>query len=87
MVVCHPGTKDVAKSMDTTECTERTSGVDKPASTSDTSSKRCQFFAVPVQPKLKTVYQNLAVLVFALSRTAAKSGISPVYQNTKDTEK
>ena len=42
MVVCQPGTTEVAKSKDTMECTENTSGVDKPASTSETSSKRLQ---------------------------------------------
>ena len=51
MVVCHPGTIDVAKSKDTIVCTESTSGVEKPASTSETSSKRCQSRAVPFQPK------------------------------------
>ena len=29
MVVCQPGTTDVAKSKDTTECTESTSGVER----------------------------------------------------------
>ena len=33
MVVCHPGNTDVAKSNDTVECTESTSGVEIPAST------------------------------------------------------
>ncbi len=31
IVVCQPGITDVAKSNDTTECTERTSGVERPA--------------------------------------------------------
>jgi hypothetical protein len=31
IVVCHPGRIDVAKSKDTTECTESTSGVERPA--------------------------------------------------------
>jgi hypothetical protein len=53
MVVCHPGITEVAKSIDTIECTENTSGVAIPASTSDTSSKRVQFFALPDQPKLR----------------------------------
>ncbi|MCY1240789.1 hypothetical protein D3C86_1666930 [compost metagenome] len=53
IVVCHPGITDVAKSKDTIVCTESTSGVAKPARTKDTSSKRCQSFALPLQPKLK----------------------------------
>ena len=35
MVVCQPGTTDVAKSNDTIVCTESTKGVLKPASTND----------------------------------------------------
>jgi hypothetical protein len=31
IVVCHPGIIDTAKSKDTTECTDNTSGVDNPA--------------------------------------------------------
>ena len=38
MVVCHPGTIEVAKSKDTIECTENTKGVAKPASTNETIS-------------------------------------------------
>ena len=33
-------------------CTDTTNAVAKPASVSDTSSNRCQFLAVPTQPKL-----------------------------------
>src|SRR5436190_861363 len=90
MVVCHPGTSEVAKSILTTECTESTSGVEIPASTRETSSKRCQFFALPTHPKLKIVYQKCLVLLpetSALSRIAAKSGIKPEYQNTNETVK
>ena len=52
MVVCHPGITEVAKSKDTMVCTESTRGVAKPAKTRDTSSNRCQSFALPDQPKL-----------------------------------
>ena len=51
IVVCHPGITEVAKSKDTMVCTESTSGVANPASTRDTSSKRCQSFARPLHPK------------------------------------
>src|SRR5580658_9804264 len=50
MVVCQPGITEVAKSKDTMVCTESTSGVERPASTSQSASARCQFLAVPVQP-------------------------------------
>ena len=53
MVVCHPGITEVAKSMETMECTENTSGVAMPASTKLTSSKRVQCLARPLHPKLK----------------------------------
>ena len=38
MVVCQPGTTEVAKSNDTIVCTLNTSGVLKPASTNDNDS-------------------------------------------------
>ena len=51
MVVCQPGTIEVAKSKDTIVCTESTNGVAKPANTKDTSSKRCQSYALPLHQK------------------------------------
>src|SRR6476620_3649477 len=51
IVVCHPGTTEVAKSKDTIVCTDNTSGVLKPASTSDKLSWRCQCLVEPVPPK------------------------------------
>ena len=59
MVVCQPGITEVAKSKDTTECTENTSGVAMPASTRLTSSKRVQALALPVQPKLSRPWDLL----------------------------
>src|SRR5476651_1210032 len=81
MVVCHPGSSDVAKSIDTMVCTESTNGVDIPARISDTVSKRCQVFTEPVQPKEHTEY-ILRRRPSARSRIAAISGSKPVYQNT-----
>src|SRR5579872_254814 len=86
MVVCQPGSSEVAKSMDTMVCTESTSGVDTPANMSDTVSKRCHVFTEPVQPNEHTEY-ILRRIPVARSRIAARSGNKPVYQNTKDTEK
>ena len=86
MVVCQPGSKDVAKSVDTMECTESTSGVDTPARISDTASKRCQVFTEPVQPNEHIEY-ILRRRPVARSRMEAISGSKPVYQNTSDTEK
>ena len=87
MVVCQPGITEVAKSKDTIVCTESTSGVLKPASTRDSASWRYQFFAVPVQPKEARPYRRLRNFVLARSRTVAKSGIRPEYQNNNDTVK
>ena len=87
MVVCQPGTMEVAKSKDTIECTENTSGVANPANTRETNSKRFQFLARPDQPKDNIEYIFFATGFFALSRIVAKSGIRPMYQNTKDTER
>src|SRR5690606_5107128 len=87
IVVCHPGITEVAKSKDTIVCTESTSGVARPASTRDTSSKRCQSFALPLHPKLTIEYIFFVKGVTALSRSIAKSGNKPVHQNTSDTER
>ena len=56
IVVCHPGITDVAKSKETIECTEKTSGVASPAKTNETSSKRCQSLALPLHPKDNILY-------------------------------
>src|SRR5690606_12968098 len=87
IVVCHPGITEVAKSKDTIVCTESTSSVAKPAKTNDTSSKRCQSFALPLHPKERIEYTCLVKGVMALSLNIAKSGKSPVHQNTNDTER
>src|ERR1700722_8396204 len=58
MVVCQPGMTEVAKSKDTIVCTDSTSGVDRPASTSDKASCRCQCLVEPDQPKARVPYMN-----------------------------
>ena len=85
-MVCQPGITDVAKS-ETIECTEKTNGVANPARTNDTISNLFQAFASPVQQKLNTLYTLLASGLVTLSLIVAKSGIKPMYQNTKETEK
>src|SRR5690606_1974300 len=87
IVVCQPGITDVAKSKDTIVCTESTRGVANPAKTKDTSSKRCQSFALPRHPNERIEYIFLLNGVIALSLIIAKSGKSPVHQNTSDTER
>ena len=51
IVVCHPGITEVAKSIDTIECTENTRGVAKPANTKETNSNLCQCLDLPLHPK------------------------------------
>ena len=86
MVVCHPGITDVAKSKLTMVCTDSTRGVAKPARTRESDSHRCQCFAEPVQPNDRTLY-IFFLNPTARSRTVAKSGTRPVYQNNRDTVK
>ena len=87
IVVCHPGITEVAKSKDTIECTENTSGVAKPARTNEINSNLFQCFALPDQPNAKIEYIFLETGFLALSLIVAKSGIKPIYQNTKPTER
>src|SRR5476649_2829139 len=87
MVVCQPGITEVAKSKDTMVCTESTSGVLKPASTSDRDSWRCQCLVDPIHPKAAIPYNFLRSFVFARSRTVARSGNKPLYQNNNETVK
>src|ERR1700712_2430979 len=87
IVVCQPGITEVAKSKDTMVCTDNTSGVARPASTSDKDSCLCQCFVLPVHPKEATPYNNLRNFVLALSLTVARSGNRPEYQNNSDTVK
>src|SRR6202000_3025879 len=75
IVVCQPGNCDVAKSNDTTECTESTSGVASAASSRYARSYRCQWRLEPVQPREKMPYANCAILFLARSRSVARSGI------------
>src|SRR5882757_1793837 len=87
IVVCHPGTTEVAKSKDTIVCTDNTNGVLSPASTNDKLSWRCQCLVEPVQPNDAIPYKRLRSLVKARSRTVARSGNRPLYQNKRDTVK
>ena len=87
IVVCHPGMTDVAKSNDTIECTENTSGVARPAKTRETSSKRFQCLALPDHPNDSIEYIFFDKGFLALSLIVAKSGINPMYQKTNETER
>ena len=66
IVVCHPGMTDVAKSNDTMVCTESTSGVARPASTRDTSSKRCQSLG-----RIRDLYLSVSFSCILVDRSIA----------------
>src|SRR5687768_8834215 len=90
IVVCQPGTTDVAKSMDTMVWTDNTSGVERPARIKATDSYRIHVLAPPSHPKLNALYicaRVFAPILTARSRITAKSGMRPMYQNTSETEK
>src|SRR6476469_3042575 len=84
-VVCQPGICETAKSNDTVECTDSTSGVESPARIRYAISYRCQWRADPRQPHDNAAYKNLKTGCFALSRRVARSGIRPMYQNRAET--
>ena len=52
IVVCQPGTTEVAKSKLTIVCTESTSGVESPANTKLTASYLDHVLEEPVHPQL-----------------------------------
>src|SRR3954453_3323324 len=85
IVACQPGMTDTAKSKLTTGWTERTSGVARPAASSDAVSYRCQCIADPRQPSATTPKMRFTKIDFALSRIVARSGMRPTYQNSNDT--
>src|SRR5947199_2432293 len=87
MVACHSGTIDTAKSKDTTVCTESTSGVLRPPRSRYVFSYRRQWIAEPRQPSDSTPYRMRCHRFWAWSRREARSGTSPMYQNTSDTVK
>jgi hypothetical protein len=87
IVVCQPGMTEVAKSKDTMVCTDNTRGVLRPARTRDKASCLCQCLVEPVHPKESVPYMNFLHFNLARSRIVARSGISPEYQNNRETVK
>src|ERR1043166_7651620 len=84
-VLCQPGTIAIVKSKLTTVWTESTSGVARPASSSDAVSYTLQCRADPRQPIASMPYANLAKRLVVRSRRVARSGMRPTYQNSADT--
>ena len=68
IVACQPGTSDIAKSQDTTQCTESTSGVARPERCS--TVRLCAFHCrdVPCQPSASERVEHLAPAGGAIAR-------------------
>src|SRR4029079_804499 len=82
IVVCHPGVSAIAKSKDTTECTDSTSGVEKAARNRYARAKWRHSLSVLRQPSdmiEKTCFR--IGLIFSRSRSTAMSGINPINRN------
>src|SRR5215472_11905238 len=84
-VLCQPGTIAIVKSKLTTVCTESTSGVASPDSSSDAVSYTLQCRAEPRHPIARIPYTYLPNRFFVRSRSVPRSGISPTNQNTAET--
>src|SRR3954468_13209234 len=85
IVACQPGASAIAKSNDTTECTESTSGVENAARKRYIRAKcrhSCSEFR---QPNDITARIRLRTGFVARSRSTAMSGTRPTYRNVADT--
>src|SRR5208282_1829640 len=85
IVVCQPGTMATEKSKLTTVCTERTSGVARPARSRYADWYLCQCRAELRQPIDNNPKMYCCQGFFARSRSVARSGSSPTYQNSSET--
>src|SRR5579871_84503 len=81
IVVCHPGTSDIAKSNDTMECTESTSGVENAARNRYARAKWRHSASEFLQPNESTDRICFLIGFFSASRSVATSGIRPMKRN------
>src|SRR6185437_5370976 len=84
IVVCQPAIAATAKSKLMVVCTESTSGVERPARSSDADSYRIQCRVDPRHPSASMPYKYLAIGALARSRSVPKSGTMPMYQKTTE---
>src|SRR5688500_18385796 len=75
----------MAKSQDTTECTDSTSGVARAARYRYARVKCFHSSLVPRQPNDRVLYSFLRHGTVVASRAAAMSGIMPIRKNVADT--
>src|SRR5215212_11843466 len=85
IVVCHPGVRAIAKSNDTTECTESTSGVENAARNRYALAKCLHSLSEFLQPSDNTPKMRRRIGFFSRSRSTAMSGINPMYRKVDDT--
>src|ERR1051326_4923791 len=84
-VVCHPGTSDIAKSNDTTECTDSTSGVEKAARKRYARTKWRHSRSVFRHPRERIPKIRFRTGFVSRSRSTAMSGINPMYRKVVET--
>src|SRR5690348_16915315 len=85
IVVYHPGVNAIAKSKDTTECTESTSGVENAARKRYALAKCLHSLSEFLQPSESTPKILRRTGFFSRSRSTAMSGMRPMYRNVDDT--
>src|SRR5215210_5874322 len=81
IVACHPGVSAIAKSNDTTECTDKTSGVAKAARNRYARVKCRHSRSEFRQPNESVARIAFRIGFLSRSRKIAMSGISPMYKN------
>src|SRR5690349_10066957 len=85
IVVCQPGLIAIAKSNDTTECTDSTSGVENAARKRYILAKCRHSFSEFRQPNDRTARIRFLTGFVARSRSTAMSGTRPTYRNVAET--
>src|SRR3954471_9888991 len=80
IVACQPGVSAIAKSKDTTECTESTSGVAKAARNRYARVKWRHSLSELRQPRESVARMRLRIGFVSRSRSTARSGIRPTYR-------
>src|ERR1700733_837391 len=81
IVACQPGVFAIAKSNDTTECTESTSGVLNAARNRYARAKCRHSASEFLHPKERTEKICFLIGFFSASRSVATSGIRPMNRN------
>src|SRR6476469_5269783 len=87
IVACQPGVSAMAKSNDTTECTESTSGVENAARNRYIRVKCRHSRSLLRQPSESTARICRRTGFVHLSRSVAMSGMRPTYRNVLETVK